>query len=55
MESSIYEMNGYAGKEDYLNTLKEEYGDDVVDCLTTILPESEYFDGLLTALEDFHF
>lgn len=55
MESTVYELNGYTDKEDYLNSLREEYGEDVVDCLISILPESEYFDGLVTALEDFNF
>ena len=48
---SIYTDNGYANREDYLNELREEYGD-LVDILTEILPESEDFDGLVTSLED---
>jgi hypothetical protein len=34
-----------------LNELREEYGD-LVNILIGVLPSSEDFDGLLTALED---
>ena len=55
MEENIYVQNGYKDREDYLNSLKEEYGEILVDTLTSILPESEYFDGLLTELEDSYY
>jgi hypothetical protein len=48
---NIYQQHGYTDREDYLNSLREEYGD-LVDILITVLPESEYFDGLVTELED---
>lgn len=48
---SIYVENGYANRADYLRELREEYGG-LVDILTGVLPSSEDFDGLLTALED---
>lgn len=48
---SIYVENGYANRTEYLNELREDYGD-LVDILTGVLPSSEDFDGLLTALED---
>lgn len=48
---SIYTDNGYADREDYLNDLREEYGE-LVDILTSVLPPSEDFDGLITELED---
>lgn len=48
---SIYTDNGYADREDYLNNLREEYGE-LVDILTSVLPPSEDFDGLITELED---
>jgi len=48
---SIYTDNGYANREDYLDSLREEYGD-LVDSLITVLPASEDFDGLVTSLED---
>lgn len=48
---SIYTDNGYANRKEYLNELREEYGE-LVDVLTSILPASEDFDGLITALDD---
>lgn len=48
---SIYSENGYASREDYLNSLREDYGG-LVDYMITILPPSEDFDGLITSLED---
>ena len=48
---SIYTENGYTNRTEYLNELREEYGQ-LVDILTGVLPSSEDFDGLLTALED---
>lgn len=48
---SVYTDNGYTDRKEYLNELREEYGT-LVDILTTVLPASEDFDGLLTALED---
>jgi hypothetical protein len=48
---SIYTDNGYADRKEYLNELREEYGE-LVDILTSVLPASEDFDGLITALDD---
>lgn len=48
---SIYTDNGYTNRKEYLNELREEYGG-LVDILTGVLPASEDFDGLVTALED---
>jgi hypothetical protein len=48
---SVYTDNGYADRKEYLDELREEYGD-LVDILTGVLPSSEDFDGLVTALED---
>lgn len=48
---TVYTDNGYADREDYLNSLREEYGE-LVDILITVLPASEDFDGLVTELED---
>lgn len=50
--ANVYQENGYASREEYLNSLREDYGS-VVDTLTSILPASEDFDGLLIALEDY--
>lgn len=48
---SVYTDNGYANRQEYLDELREEYGE-LVDVLITVLPASEDFDGLVTALED---
>lgn len=48
---TIYTDNGYTNRTEYLNELREDYGQ-LVDILTSVLPVSEDFDGLLTALED---
>jgi hypothetical protein len=49
---TIYQENGYKDRQDYLDFLREDYGD-AVDLLTSILPPSEDFDGLITSLEDY--
>ena len=51
LELSVYQQNGFDDREDYLNSLREEYGE-IVDVLITVLPPSEDFDGLLSSLED---
>lgn len=48
---SIYTDNGYTNRKEYLDSLREEYGE-LVDVLTSVLPASEDFDGLITELED---
>ena len=48
---TIYTENGYANRQEYLDELREEYGE-LVDVMTSVLPSSEDFDGLITALED---
>lgn len=48
---SIYTNNGYANRAEYLDELRESYGE-LVDILITVLPASEDFDGLVTELED---
>lgn len=48
---SVYTDNGYANRQEYLNELREDFGG-LVDILTGVLPASEDFDGLVTALED---
>tara|TARA_R110000868_G_scaffold332382_1_gene593413 strand:- start:141 stop:323 length:183 start_codon:yes stop_codon:yes gene_type:complete len=48
---SIYTDNGYTNRKEYLNSLREEYGE-LVDVLISVLPASEDFDGLITELED---
>jgi len=53
MDQSVYELNGYASREEYLDELREEYGSDLVNTIITVLPASEDFDGLVTTLEDY--
>ena len=48
---SIYTDNGFANRQEYLDSLREEYGE-LVDVLTSVLPASEDFDALITELED---
>jgi len=48
---SVYTENGYTNRKEYLDELREDYGE-LVDILTSVLPPSEDFDGLITALED---
>lgn len=48
---TIYTENGFADRNAYLDNLREDYGE-LVDALITVLPASEDFDGLITALED---
>jgi vacuolar-type H+-ATPase subunit D/Vma8 len=48
---SIYTDNGYTDRAEYLDELREEYGE-LVDILITVLPASEDFDGLVSELED---
>lgn len=52
---NVYEQNGYKDRSDYLEWLAGEYGTDmmVVGSIAEILGESEDFDGLICALEDF--
>ena len=52
LTQSVYTDNGFANREDYLDSLREEYGEELVDALTSVLPASEDFDGLLSELED---
>lgn len=51
MESNPYELNGYKDRKEYLDSLAEEYGENVY-FLADMLGESEDFDGLVSALED---
>lgn len=49
---SVYNQNGFANREAYLDSLRDDYGAELVDALTSMLPASEDFDGLVTELED---
>ena len=52
---SVYERNVYKDRKDYLNNLADDRGIDpmAVDEISDVLGESEDFDGLMSALEDF--
>jgi hypothetical protein len=52
---NVYEMNGYADRQEYLDDLADNMGidRDTVAMLADLLGESEDFDGLVTSLEDF--
>ena len=54
MDKNIYQENGYADRDDYLNCLSEDYGVSIEDVysLAEMLGEHEDFDGLVCALED---
>lgn len=51
---TIYTQNGYADREDYLDSLAEEYGlaRGRVALIADMLGPTEDFDGLLVELED---
>lgn len=50
---SVYTDNGYKNRNDYLNSLAEDYGADIVYAMADILGPNEDFDGLICELEDF--
>ena len=52
---SVYEENGFTSRKEYLESLAEDYDMDYedVEMLSATLGETEDFDGLVTALEDY--
>ena len=52
VNQDVYQQNGFTSRQDYLNSLADEYGDVVFD-LADVLGETEDFDGLVTSLEDY--
>jgi len=52
--NSIYLQNGYKNRDDYLESLSEDYGVplETVYVLAEALGESEEWDALISALED---
>ena len=54
LNENIYQENGYADRDDYLNCLSEDYGVSIEDVysLAEMLGEHEDFDGLVSVLED---
>jgi hypothetical protein len=53
LEQSVYQQNGFENREDYLDSLRDEYGAELVDVLITVLPASEDFDGLVSELSSY--
>jgi len=51
-DNSVYKQHGYADRAEYLAELSDEYGAELVEALTSMLPESEDFDGLVIELQD---
>ena len=51
-DNSVYQAHGFDNREEYLQSLAEDYGEELVEQLTSMLPPSEDFDGLVTTLED---
>jgi hypothetical protein len=52
LAQDVYQLNGFLDRAEYIDSLREEYGAELVDCLTSVLPPSEDFDGLISELED---
>ena len=54
IRQEIYLENGYKDRDDYLNSLSEDYGVpiDAVLALADVLGPEEDFDGLVSNLED---
>ena len=50
-----YQLNGFANRKEYLESLCEDYPRDIVFALADILGSSEDFNGLVTSLEDYSF
>lgn len=51
---TVYQLNGYKNRKEYLDNLADEYGENVY-FLAEILGENEDFDGLVSSLEDMGF
>lgn len=54
LSPEVYREKGYTDRDDYLNSLSEDYGipDDAVRALAEVLGPDEDFDGLVSNLED---
>lgn len=55
VKMNIYKQNGFEGRQDYLQSLADDYGvpESVVYTLASVLGPNEDFDGLVTSLEDY--
>lgn len=54
-EADIYKVKGYESRDDYFQSLADDYGVDLSDVqmLSQILGKSEDFDGLVNAVQDY--
>jgi hypothetical protein len=54
MENDVYTQNGYKDRDEYLDSLADNWGIDpeTVHMIADMLGPSEDFDGLVTELED---
>lgn len=54
MSENVYQENGYKNRQEYLESLSDNYGVDLgtVLALADLLGPNEDFDGLISALED---
>ena len=53
LELNEYQLNGFANRKAYLESLCEEYDRLIVYSLASVLGPSEDFDGLIKSLEDY--
>ena len=55
INEEVYASKGYKDRADYFNSLADDRGIDrmAVDMIADMLGESEDFDGLINALDDF--
>ena len=51
-DNSVYQAHGFANRDEYIQSLCEDYGTELVMAMQSIMPESEDFDGLIVELED---
>jgi len=52
MKHNPYKNAGFENRQEYLDSLAEDYPAEIVHALADILGPGEDFDGLVTALED---
>ena len=52
---TVYQAHGFANRTEYLQSLADDYGQEAVDALSSVMPPSEDFDGLVTELEELSF
>ena len=54
-KDSVYVRNGSSNRREYLKSLAEEYGEEIVSALSDVMGPSEDFDGLVSELEDWSY